>query len=206
MRRESISQRWYSRLASGDAQPNQAKLSGTPSSHWRTREEAAFGFLLVTVEPIGMNTSQTFADGVELAEHSVLPTRIRCAILVCMDNSQRHTGQTVSLEVDDGDGSERSLHWLRRGRAPKNKKVSRQPSLDPLILTTHGVSLRVENGVLTIQNGFTHYPQRREIIRYFRGDIGLPQRIILLDGSGSISFGVLSWLAEQKSLLFRLIG
>jgi hypothetical protein len=62
-------------------------------------------------------------------------------------------------------------------------------------LAGHGVSLRIEGGALTIQNGFTHYPQEREIIRYFRGDVALPERIILLDGSGSISFNVLSWLA-----------
>jgi CRISPR-associated protein Cas1 len=66
------------------------------------------------------------------------------------------------------------------------------------------VSLRVENGSLTIQNGFTHYPQKRETIRYFRGDVALPERIILLDGSGSISFDVLSWLAEQKVSFVRI--
>ena len=66
------------------------------------------------------------------------------------------------------------------------------------------MSLRIENGALTIQNGFTHYPQKREIIRYFRGDVALPERIILLDGSGSISFDVLSWLAEQKVSFIRI--
>ena len=66
------------------------------------------------------------------------------------------------------------------------------------------MSLRVENGALTIQNGFTHYPQQREIIRYFCGDVALPERIILLDGSGSVSFDVLSWLAEQKVALIRI--
>ena len=35
----------------------------------------------------------------------------------------------------------------------------------------------MENGALTIRNGFTHYPQQREIIRYFRGDVALPERI-----------------------------
>jgi CRISPR-associated protein Cas1 len=48
------------------------------------------------------------------------------------------------------------------------------------------------------------YPQKREIIRYFPGDVALPERIILLDGSGSISFDVLSWLAEQKVSLIRI--
>jgi CRISP-associated protein Cas1 len=64
--------------------------------------------------------------------------------------------------------------------------------------------LRIQGGALTIQNEFTHFPQKREIIRYFRGDCALPERIILLDGSGSISFDVLSWLAEQKVSLIRI--
>jgi CRISPR-associated protein Cas1 len=66
------------------------------------------------------------------------------------------------------------------------------------------VSLRIENGALTIGNGFTHYPQQREIIRYFSGDVTLPERIILLDGSGRISFDVLSWLAEQNVSFIRI--
>jgi CRISP-associated protein Cas1 len=87
--------------------------------------------------------------------------------------------------------------WQRRRLAAPNA----QPAL---ILAGHGVSLRVENDALTVQNGFTHYPQKREIIRYFRGDVALPERIILLDGSGSVSFDVLSWLAEQKVCLIRI--
>ncbi len=51
---------------------------------------------------------------------------------------------------------------------------------------------------------FTHYPQARETFLFFRGDIDLPERIIVLDGSGSISFDVLSWLAEQKVSLIRI--
>ncbi len=44
----------------------------------------------------------------------------------------------------------------------------------------------------------------RETVRYFPGDLLLPERIILIDGSGSISFDVLSWLAEQKVSLIRI--
>ena len=39
---------------------------------------------------------------------------------------------------------------------------------------------------------------------FFCGDADLPERIILLDGSGSISFDVLSWLAEQDVSLIRI--
>jgi CRISP-associated protein Cas1 len=71
-------------------------------------------------------------------------------------------------------------------------------------LAGHGVSLRIEGGALTIQNGFTHYPQQRETFRFSRGDLSLPERIILIDGSGSVSFDVLSWLAEQEVSLIRI--
>ena len=82
--------------------------------------------------------------------------------------------------------------------------VRRQPSSDPLILTGHGVSLKIEAGTLLIRNGFTHYPQKQETYRYFKGDADLPPRIIMLDGSGSLTFDVLTWLNEQKCS--RLIG
>jgi CRISPR-associated endonuclease Cas1 len=90
---------------------------------------------------------------------------------------------------------------MEKVSARRTKRAKPAPALT---LAGHGVSLRIENGALTIQNGFTHYPQRREIFRYFRGDTSLPERIILIDGSGSISFDVLSWLAEQKVSLIRI--
>jgi CRISPR-associated protein Cas1 len=110
----------------------------------------------------------------------------------------------IQLEEDDLAWATRSGMWqsrLEKASARRTKRAKAQPAL---ILAGHGVSLRVENGALTIQNGITHYPQQREIIRYFRGDVALPERIILLDGSGSISFDVLSWLAEQKISLIRI--
>ena len=100
-----------------------------------------------------------------------------------------------------GDPLQHVASRVEKASARRTKRAKPPPAL---ILAGHGVSLRVENGALTIQNGFTHYPQQREIIRYFRGDVALPERIILLDGSGSISFDVLSWLAEQKISLIRI--
>ena len=90
---------------------------------------------------------------------------------------------------------------VEKASARRTKRAKPAPALT---LAGHGVSQRIEGGALTIQNGFTHYPQKREIIRYFRGDVALPERIILLDGSGSISFDVLSWLAEQKVSFIRI--
>ena len=72
------------------------------------------------------------------------------------------------------------------------------------MLCGHGVSLRVEKGTLAIRNGFTHYPQVAETFRFFKGDRALPPRIIMLDGSGSLSFDVLTWLSEQGVPLIRI--
>jgi CRISPR-associated protein Cas1 len=110
------------------------------------------------------------------------------------------------MELEQGDiaWATRAGMWRSRVTKASARRTKRTKAQPALILAGHGVSMRVENGALTIQNGFTHYPRKREIIRYFRGDVALPERIILLDGSGSISFDVLSWLAEQKVSLIRI--
>ena len=59
-------------------------------------------------------------------------------------------------------------------------------------------------GALVIKQGFSHYPQKQECRRYFKGDLALPRIIVLLDGSGSLSFDVLSWLGEQGVALARI--
>jgi CRISP-associated protein Cas1 len=110
----------------------------------------------------------------------------------------------VDLNTDDTHWATRCGMWQARVEKASARRTKRAKAAPALILAGHGVSLRIENGALTIKNGFTHYPQQREIIRYFRGDVALPERIILLDGSGSISFDVLSWLAEQKISFIRI--
>ena len=106
--------------------------------------------------------------------------------------------------LDDHEWVDRSRHWGRRGASSKDKRVRRQRSRDPLILAGHGVSLRIEAGILVIRNGFTHYPQKQETYRFFKGDADLPPRIIMLDGSGSITFDVLTWLNQQKVPLVKV--
>jgi CRISPR-associated protein Cas1 len=110
----------------------------------------------------------------------------------------------VDLNTDDTHWATRCGMWQARVEKASARRTKRAKATPALILAGHGVSLRIENGALTTKNGFTHYPQQREIIRYFRGDVTLPERIILLDGSGSISFDVLSWLAEQKISFIRI--
>src|SRR5271157_3562557 len=94
--------------------------------------------------------------------------------------------------------------WRSRVEKASIRRTKRAKPQAALILVGHGVSLRIHGGALEIQNGLTHYPQQRETYLFFRGDADLPERIILLDGSGSISFDVLSWLNEQKVSLVRI--
>src|SRR5271157_1490769 len=108
----------------------------------------------------------------------------------------------MELNADDTQWATRSSMWRARVEKASARRTKRAKPAPALTLAGHGVSLRIEGGALTIQNGFTHYPQQRETIRYFRGDLSLPERIILIDGSGS--FDVLSWLAEQKVSLIRI--
>jgi CRISPR-associated endonuclease Cas1 len=114
---------------------------------------------------------------------------------------------TVALNSelsDDLDWASRSIFWSRRVRKAARSCAKRQRHQKPLVLSGHGVSLRIEGGALTIRNGFTHYPQKQELYRYFKGEPDIPARIVMVDGSGSISFDVLSWLSEQGVSLVQI--
>jgi CRISPR-associated protein Cas1 len=114
------------------------------------------------------------------------------------------TNSSASRIVDDSHWAVRSGMWRDRLEKASARRTKRAKAYPALILAGHGVSLRIHGGALEIQNGLTHYPQRREQFIFFRRDADLPERIILLDGSGSVSFDVLSWLAEQKISFIRI--
>lgn len=109
-----------------------------------------------------------------------------------------------AVTKEDCDWAERSQHWLEASIADLPRRRLRQRNPAPLILCGHGASMRIENGTLVIRDGFTHYPQEQVKYRYFPRDLDLPTRILLLDGSGTLSFDVLSWLAEQGVALARV--
>src|ERR1700722_8118853 len=119
-------------------------------------------------------------------------------------------GKRVGTEMidivagNDSEWADRSRHWSHQPSRSKDKRFRRQPSRDPLILAGHGVSLQIDAGTLLVRNGFTHYPQKQKTYRFFKGDPDLPPRIIVLDGSGSITFDVLTWLNEQKLPLVKI--
>jgi CRISPR-associated protein Cas1 len=106
---------------------------------------------------------------------------------------------------DDTDWAQRSEVWIKDSAASapfRRKKRERNPT--PLILCGHGISLRVESGALVVRDGFTHYPQEQNVHRFFPRDLELPTRIVLLDGSGTLSFEVLNWLTDQNVALARV--
>jgi CRISPR-associated protein Cas1 len=98
----------------------------------------------------------------------------------------------------------RSEIWRSRVERASARRTKRAKPRSALILAGHSVSLRIHGGALEIKNGLTHYPQPRETYLFFLGDVDLPERIMLLDCSGSISFEVFSWLNEQKINLIRI--
>src|SRR6478672_11980126 len=107
--------------------------------------------------------------------------------------------ETECVSSDQSDWAMRAEHWMRHSTniAAANKRKKRERNSVPLILCGHGVSLRIRHGALIIHDGFTHYPQEQKTYCFFPRALDLPPRIILLDGSGSLSFDVLTWLSQQ---------
>lgn len=103
----------------------------------------------------------------------------------------------------NSDWQQRCAFWLDQSPTPNTRK-RRERSAETLVLCGHGIALRVEAGTLLVRNGFTHHPQPQETHRFFRGDLDRPARIIVLDGSGHLTFDVLDWLAEQDVPLIRV--
>jgi CRISPR-associated protein Cas1 len=118
------------------------------------------------------------------------------------DNSGRSFPTAESRDQFD-DWADRNNHWLEQSK-PKRRRAKRERSKEPLILCGHGVSLNIDRGTLSIRDGLTHHPQERMTYRFFPGDPELPPRIIMLDGSGTLSFDVVAWLAQQRIPLIRL--
>jgi CRISP-associated protein Cas1 len=119
---------------------------------------------------------------------------------------EKQAAESTATRTADDDFNWATRCEMRQGRSAKTsrRRTKRAKAYPALILAGHGVSLRIHGGALEIQNGLTHYPQSRGTYLFFRHDADLPERIILLDGTGSISFDVLSWLAEQKVSFIRI--
>ena len=110
----------------------------------------------------------------------------------------------ASVKVMDLSWSARNESWIANGERAVARRSVGDRSREPIVLCGHGVLLRVDGGALCIRNGLTHRGHKPEQLRLFPGERSLPPRIIMLDGSGSISFDVLSWLSAQCIPLIRL--
>jgi CRISPR-associated protein Cas1 len=92
----------------------------------------------------------------------------------------------------------------QKSRAKANTFRTHKFEPKPLILTGHGVRLRVDHGGLLVRNGFTHHPQKQEERRLFPGDANMPSRIVLLDTSGYLTLDVIEWISSQHVPLVLL--
>lgn len=99
---------------------------------------------------------------------------------------------------DDLEWAERSAYWQQQAQWSPRHPHQKRRHRNPLVLGGHGVRLRIDRGSLFVQNGFTHYPQRREEWRFFPGHPDLPSRIVVVDADGSVTFDVLAWLSTQR--------
>lgn len=98
----------------------------------------------------------------------------------------------------------RSQFWLSEYEAGLSKRKRRDRNQDPLILVGNGLSIRVSKGRLLIRDGNTHYPSACREFAYFKGSLELPPRIVVIDGSGSITLDALDWLNDQNIPLIRI--
>ena len=105
---------------------------------------------------------------------------------------------------DDTEWAERSAFWQQQAAWRPRQARQKYKVRSPLVLGGHGVRLHIDRGSLLVQNGFTHYPQKREEWRFFPGHPDLPSRIVVVDADGSITFGVLAWLSTQHIPLVQI--
>lgn len=116
----------------------------------------------------------------------------------------RELTPSVASEFEDNSWASRCNYWLQSAPPKSRKFAARAGVRQPLILTGHGVGLRVEKGSLLVRDGFTHYPQKRDTWRFFPGDWRLPSRIVVVDVDGGLSFAALSWMSEHDIPLIQI--
>jgi CRISP-associated protein Cas1 len=109
-----------------------------------------------------------------------------------------------NADQDDVEWADRSAYWQQQATWKPRGAKDKRKVLSPLILGDHGVRRRIDGGSLLVQNGFTHYPQKREEWRFFQGHPDLPTRIVVVDGDGALTFDVLKWLSTQQIPLIQI--
>src|SRR5262249_5412445 len=99
--------------------------------------------------------------------------------------------------------AKRCAFWIAQS-APKFSRRIREREQRPLILTGHGLSLRVNKGNFLVRDGSTHLPQTQADWRFFNGGLDIPPAFIVIDGSGDITMDAIDWLARHRVPLMRI--
>jgi hypothetical protein len=116
------------------------------------------------------------------------------------------TPADMELEENDIAWAARSGMWQRRVAKASARRTKRAKAQPALILAGHGVSLRVENGALTIQNGFTHYPQKREISAISAATSRCQSALFYWTAAAAFPLMSYRGSPNKKSALFALTG
>jgi CRISPR-associated protein Cas1 len=109
---------------------------------------------------------------------------------------------TSAVETSDT-YAKRCAFWIAES-APKFSRRVREREQRPLILTGHGLSLRVDKGSLLVRDGYTHFPQKQREWRFFSSALDIPPSIAVIDGSGDITMDAIDWLARHRVPLLRI--
>jgi CRISPR-associated endonuclease Cas1 len=97
----------------------------------------------------------------------------------------------------------RCTFWLSEASQQSARKV-REREQRPLVLTGHGIALRVDKGCLLVQDGNTHYPAERREWRFFNAALDIPPAFVVVDGSGNVTIDAVDWLARHRVPLIRI--
>jgi CRISP-associated protein Cas1 len=121
-----------------------------------------------------------------------------------MGSDQEKAGTALVTELErDAQWGSRSRFWLSESEPKANRRV-REREHRPLILTGHGLSLRLDKGCLFVRDGNTHYPAAIREWRFFNGALDVPPAFVVLDGSGEITIDAIDWLARHRVRLIRI--
>ncbi|MAI89048.1 CRISPR-associated endonuclease Cas1 [Ponticaulis sp.] len=110
----------------------------------------------------------------------------------------------LNAQISQDEWLERSRYWLAEYEASLSKRKRRERPKEPLVLLGHGLNIKVYKGRLIIRDGATHFPSEPREFAFFKGSLELPLRIVVIDGSGSITLDAIDWLQEQNIPLIRI--
>jgi CRISP-associated protein Cas1 len=87
--------------------------------------------------------------------------------------------------------------WKKSGESWQGATRKALKAKKTLVLSGHGIQLKVERGALLVKDGMTHHPQEVEERTLYRGIHGVEQ-IVVVDPTGMITFDALKWCASQQ--------